>query len=202
MSQKNDPKRTKGSLPMIEGGRDIHPAVVSAQAFQVAKLRPVKTLFDDAEGKDRLAKSISRYPEKKAALLPMLGYAQERNGWVSPGSMVEIAEALDLTPAYVQSVVTFYTMYNKHPTGKYIIQVCTCVACHICGAMDVFEKFLETIGTRAGEMSKDGRFMVMEAECLGACGFATAVQVNDRYFENVKPDTVGDVLAALDEDHS
>ncbi|MGI9038939.1 MAG: NADH-quinone oxidoreductase subunit NuoE [Gemmatimonadota bacterium] len=195
----SDSKKPKNSLPMIEGGRDIHPAVVSAQAFQVAKLRPVKTLFDDAEGKDRLAKAISRYPEKKAALLPMLGYAQERNGWVSPGSMVEIAGALDLTPAYVQSVATFYTMYNKHPTGKHIIQVCTCVACHICGAMDVFEKFLETVGTRAGETSKDGKFMVMEAECLGACGFATAVQVNDRYFENVTPDTVADVIAALQE---
>jgi NADH-quinone oxidoreductase E subunit len=178
---------------------NIHPAVVSAQAFQVADRRPVEDLFGDEEGRDRLEKAISRYPEKKAALLPMLAYAQERNGWISPASMEQIAGALELTPAYVRSVATFYTMYNKHPTGRHIIQVCTCTACHVCGADDVFEAFLEATGTRPGEASDDGRYMVMEAECLGACGFATAVQVNDRYFENVTTDSVGDVLAALDD---
>lgn len=177
---------------------DIHPAVVPAQAFQLAERRPVESLFDDEEGKDRLEKAISRYPEKKAALLPMLAYAQERNGWISPQSMEEIAEALDLTAAYVGSVATFYTMYNRHPTGRHIIQVCTCTACHLCGGDDVFEAFLEATGTRPGEMSEDGRYMVMEAECLGACGFATAVQVNERYFENVTPERVGDVLEALE----
>jgi len=117
---------------------------------------------------------------------------------VSPDSMEQIAAVLDLTPAYVHSVATFYTMYNKHPTGKHMIQVCTCVACHLCGGEDVFEAFLDAIGTRAGEISEDGRFMVMEAECLGACGFATAVQVNDQYFENVTTETVGDVIAQLE----
>jgi NADH-quinone oxidoreductase E subunit len=182
--------------------KKIHPAVVSAQAFQVADLRPVERLFEDEEGKDRLQKSISRYPEKRAALLPMLAYAQERNGWISPDHMVQIAEALELTPAYVRSVATFYTMYNKHPTGRHMIQVCTCVACHLCGADDVFEAFLDATGTRPGETSEDGRFMVMEAECLGACGFATAVQVNDEYFENVTPESVSDVLSQLEEDGS
>ena len=178
--------------------KKLHPAVVSAQPFQVADLRPIERLFEDEEGTDRLEKAISRYPEKRAALLPMLAYAQERNGWVSPDAMEQIAEVLDLTPAYVHSVATFYTMYNKHPTGKHMIQVCTCVACHLCGGEDVFEAFLDAIGTRAGETSEDGRFMVMEAECLGACGFATVVQVNDQYFENVTTETVGDVLAQLE----
>lgn len=187
------------------GGRDrkrldIHPSVVGAQAFQLADRRPVEALFADEEGKDRLAKALSRYPEKRAALLPMLAYAQERNGWISAEAMAEIATALELTPAYVRSVATFYTMYNKHPTGRWIIQVCTCTPCHVCGADDVFEAFLEATGTRPGEASEDGRYMVMEAECLGACGFATAVQVNDRYFENVSPSTVSDVLAALEDD--
>ena len=181
---------------------DIHPAVVPAQAFQLASRRPVEDLFADEEGRDRLKKAVSRYPEKKAALLPMLAYAQERNGWISAESMEQIADALELTPAYVRSVATFYTMYNKHPTGRHIIQVCTCTACHVCGADDVFESFLEATGTRPGEASEDGRYMVMEAECLGACGFATAVQVNDRYFENVTPDAVGDVLAALEDEEA
>ena len=178
--------------------KEIHPAAVSAQAFQVADLRPVEKLFADEKGRDRLEKAVSRYPEKRAALLPMLGYAQERNGWISDENMVEIAEALDLTPAYVRSVATFYTMYNKHPVGRHLIQVCTCISCHLNEGDEVFERFLEETATRAGEVSEDGRFTVIEAECLGACGFATAVQVNDRYFESVKPDDVPAILNELD----
>ena len=180
----------------------VHPAVVGAQPFQVADLRPVERLFGDAEGRDRLEKSLSRYPEKKGALLPMLAYAQERNGWVSPAAMEEIADALELTPAYVRSVATFYTMYAKQPVGRYWIQVCTCISCHVNRGEEVFEKFLEHTGTRAGEVSEDGRYTVIEAECLGACGFATVVQVNDRYFESVTPETVPEVLAQLEQSDS
>jgi NADH-quinone oxidoreductase E subunit len=176
----------------------IHPAAASSQAFQIAELRPVERLFEDDEGKDRLEKALSRYPEKRAALLPMLGYAQERNGWVSDESMEQIAGALELTPAYVRSVATFYTMYNKHPVGRHFIQVCTCISCHLNEADEVFERFLAETGTRAGEVSEDGKYTVIEAECLGACGFATAVQVNDRYFENVTPDQVPSILDELD----
>jgi NADH-quinone oxidoreductase E subunit len=176
----------------------IHPAAASSQAFQIAELRPVERLFEDDEGKDRLEKALSRYPEKRAALLPMLGYAQERNGWVSDDSMEQIAGALDLTPAYVRSVATFYTMYNKHPVGRHFIQVCTCISCHLHEADEVFERFLAETGTRAGEVSEDGKYTVIEAECLGACGFATAVQVNNRYFENVTPDRVPAILDELD----
>ncbi len=178
--------------------KPLHPAAASAQPFQVADIRPTERLFDDSEGQDRLEKAVSRYPEKRAALLPMLGYAQERNGWVSDENMVEIAGALDLTPAYVRSVATFYTMYNKHPVGRHLIQVCTCISCHLNEGQEVFEQFLSETGTRAGETSEDGRYTVIEAECLGACGFATAVQVNDRYFENVTPEKVPAILDELD----
>ncbi len=178
--------------------KPMHPAAASAQAFQVADLRPTERLFEDEEGRDRLEKAVSRYPDRRAALLPMLGYAQERNGWVSDENMAEIAEALALTPAFVRSVATFYTMYNKHPVGRHLIQVCTCISCHLHEAEEVFEKFMAETGTRAGEVSEDGRFTVMEAECLGACGFATAVQVNDRYYENVTPDQVPAILDELD----
>lgn len=176
----------------------IHPAAASSQAFQIAEIRPIERLFEDDEGRDRLEKALSRYPEKRAALLPMLGYAQERNGWVSDESMEQIAGALDLTPAYVRSVATFYTMYNKHPVGRHFIQVCTCISCHLHEADEVFAKFLAETGTRAGEVSEDGKYTVIEAECLGACGFATAVQVNDRYFENVTPDQIPAILDELD----
>ena len=178
--------------------KPMHPTAASSQPFQVANLRPTEKLFDDAEGRDRLEKAMSRYPDRRAALLPMLGYAQERNGWVSDESMEEVANALNLTPAYVRSVATFYTMYNKHPVGRHLIQVCTCISCHVNRGEDVFEAFLEHTGTRAGEVSEDGKWTVIEAECLGACGFATAVQVNDQYFENVTPETVPEVLAQLE----
>lgn len=178
--------------------KKLHPSVVAAQPFQVAPLRPTERLFDDGEGKDRLRKAVSRYPDKRAALLPLLAYAQERNGWVSPQAMEEIAEALGLTPAYVRSVATFYTMYHKHPVGRHLIQVCTCISCHLNGADEVFERFLKEAGTRPGEISEDGRFTVIEAECLGACGFATAVQINDAYVEEVTPEKVPAILEELD----
>ncbi len=178
--------------------KPLHPSAASSQPFQVADLRPTERLFDDPEGRDRLEKASSRYPEKRAALLPMLGYAQERNGWVSDENMAEIAGELDLTPAYVRSVATFYTMYNKHPVGRHLIQVCTCISCHLDEAEAVFERFLAETDTRSGEISEDGKYTVIEAECLGACGFATAVQVNDRYFENVTPEKVPAILDELD----
>ncbi len=178
-------------------GKRIHPAVAGAQPFQTANLRPTEVLLEDDEGRERLESTVSRYPDKKAALLPLLSYAQERNGWVSPAAMEEIAAHLEVTPAYVHSVASFYTMYNKHPVGRHLIQVCTNIACHLNGADAVMRRFLEETGTGPGETSEDGRFTVMEAECLGACGFATAVQINDEYFENVMPDTVPDVLDRL-----
>ena len=179
--------------------RQIHPAVSGAQPFQIAeRSQPDGRLFDSQEGQERLAMSVSRYPVKRASLLPMLSYAQEKRGWVSDEDMEEIAGALELTPAYVRSIATFYTMYNKHPVGRHLIQVCTNISCHLNRADDVFERFLELTGTRAGEISEDGRFTCIEAECLGACGFATVVQINDGYYENVAPESVAAVLEGLD----
>ena len=127
----------------------------------------------------------------------MLNYAQERNGWVSGRAMEEIAEALDVTPAYVHSVATFYTMYNRRPVGRFLIQVCTNISCHLCGGEEVLEAFLEETGVRLGETSGDRLFTVMEVECLGACGFATVVQVNERYLEDVSPEDVPEIVEQL-----
>jgi len=178
--------------------RRIHPSVAGAQPFQLAERDPEAPLFESAEGQERLQAVLSRYPTKRAALLPLLGYANELHGWVSTQDMESIAERLELTPAYVWSVASFYTMYNKHPTGRHFIQVCTNISCHLNGAQRVLERFLEETGTRPGETSEDGRHTVIEAECLGACGFATAVQINDEYHENVTPGRVPQILAGLD----
>lgn len=146
--------------------------------------------------RERFEKIVSRYPDSRGALLPVLNMAQELRGWLSPGSLDRVAELLDLSPAYVRGVATFYTMYNKRPVGRHLIQVCTNVCCNVCGADDVMEAFLEHTGAEGGEISPDGLFTVIEAECLGACGFPTAVQINDRYYENVE---TGDVPAILDD---
>jgi NADH-quinone oxidoreductase E subunit len=149
----------------------------------------------DGKRRARLDKIMKRYPTKQAALLPALWMVQEAQGWVSDQAMAEVAGVLELTPAYVKGVVTFYTMYHQHPVGKYFIQVCTTTPCNICGAESVVEAFLRHTGCgELGATSKDGRFTVVEVECLGACGFATPVLVNDDFIENVTPETVSDLL--------
>ena len=141
---------------------------------------------------------LTRYPTKMAALLPALWMVQHERGWVSDEGMAEVADVLDLTPAYVKGVVTFYTMYHQHPVGKYFIQVCTTSPCNVCGAEDVVHAFLQH--TKCGELgitSPDGRYTVIEVECLGACGFATPVMINERFVESVTPERVPEILAGL-----
>ena len=146
-----------------------------------------------------LEEILSRYPTKMAALLPALWIVQRERGWVSEAAMTEVAQALQLTPAYVKGVVTFYTMYHQHPVGRYFIQVCTTSPCGACGAEDVVRAFLEHTGAREpGVTSSDGKFTVIEVECLGACGFATPVMVNDEFHESVTPDRVQDILSKLE----
>jgi NADH-quinone oxidoreductase E subunit len=138
---------------------------------------------------------LSRYPTTQAALLPALWMVQETHGWISDQAMAEVAGVLDLTPAYVKGVVTFYTMYHQHPVGKYFVQVCTTTPCNICGAEDVVKAFLKQTGAGdLGATSPDGKWTVIEVECLGACGFATPVLINDDFIEEVTPDRVTDLV--------
>lgn len=177
----------------VEGG---HPGGACSYPYQLAEKDPDAPLFEGPY-RERLDKILSRYPSKQAALLPALNLAQEIRGYVSPETMAEVAKELDLSPAYVRGVATFYTMYNKAPVGRYLVQVCTNVCCNLCGADDVMQAFLDATGMEAGETSEDGLFTVVEAECLGACGFPTVVQINERYFENVEAESVPEILARL-----
>ena len=141
---------------------------------------------------------FTRYPTKMAVLLPALWIVQQERGWVSERSMAEVAALLGLTPAYVKGVVTFYTMYHQHPVGRYFVQVCTTSPCGVCGAEDVVKAFLRQTGTgELGATSADGRFTVIEVECLGACGFATPVMINEEFIESVSAETVADIIAKL-----
>jgi NADH-quinone oxidoreductase E subunit len=147
------------------------------------------------ETKAKLDALLERYPTRMAALLPALWMVQEARGWVSPEAMAETAQVLGLTAAYVKGVVTFYTMYHQHPVGKHFIQVCTTTPCHVCGAEDVVKAFLEKTGCgELGVTSADGKYTVIEVECLGACGFATPVMVNSDFIESVTPEKVPELL--------
>ncbi|GAC1650508.1 MAG: NADH-quinone oxidoreductase subunit NuoE [Gemmatimonadaceae bacterium] len=145
-----------------------------------------------------LEELLTHYPTRMATLLPALWIVQEDRGWVSEPAMREVAGLLGLTPAYVKGVVTFYTMYHQHPVGRHFVQVCTTTPCHVCGAEDVVRALLRHTGCHElGVTSADGRFTVIEVECLGACGFATPVMINGDFFESVTADRVPDLLARL-----
>jgi NADH-quinone oxidoreductase E subunit len=143
----------------------------------------------------RLEALFPQYPTKQACLLPALWMVQEERGWISEPAMAEVADVLGLTPAYVKGVVTFYTMYHTHPVGRHFIQVCTTSPCNLCGAEAVMGALLRETGCgELGATSPDGRFTVSEVECLGACGFATPIMINDDFIESVTPERVAGIL--------
>jgi NADH-quinone oxidoreductase E subunit len=179
-----------------EGG---HPSGASTYPYMLADKNPDAPLFEGPY-LERFNKILTRYPTKQAALLPSLALAQEVRGHVSPESMARVAELLELAPAYVRGVATFYTMYNKAPVGRYLVQVCTSVSCNVCGGDEVLEAFLRYTDTELGETSEDGNFTVVEAECLASCGTPTCVQINSRYYENVTPVEVPKIIEHLKSD--
>lgn len=171
------------------GGDSSHAALEGHEPYE-----PV--FVGDTESE--LEELLTHYPTKMAALLPALWMVQHARGWVSEEAMTEVAERLALTPAYVKGVVTFYTMYHQHPVGRYFIQVCTTSPCGVCGAEDVVRSLLEKTGCHElGATSPDGRFTVVEAECLGACGFATPIMINEEFVESVNKDNVPEILSRL-----
>ena len=138
----------------------------------------------------------AKYPTRMALLLPALWMVQQERGWIPEAAMHEVAELLQLTPAYVKGVVSFYTMYHQHPMGRHVIQVCTTSPCNICGAEDVLRTLLAETGCgELGATSPDGRFTVLEVECLGACGVPTPMLIDDDFIESVTREGVPALLA-------
>ena len=176
-----------------EGG---HAAGSASYPYMLPEKNPDAVLFEGPY-QERFEKIKTRYPTARAALLPTLNLAQEIRGYVSPETMDRVAELLDLSPAYVRGVTSFYTMYNKRPVGRFLIQVCTNISCNLCGADEVMDAFLSYTDTELGETSSDGNFTVIEAECLAGCGFPTVVQINSEYYENITPKDVPELLEQL-----
>jgi NADH-quinone oxidoreductase E subunit len=148
---------------------------------------------------DEVQELRARYPEgSRSAVLPALRLAQERDGWLSRAALEEVADALEVTPAFCYSIATFYDMLHLEPVGRHTIDVCTNLPCALCGAQQVIEAFESELGIRAGETTPDGEVTLRAVECLGGCGYATVVAVNDRYRQHVRPETVAEILGELD----
>src|SRR5919112_3189627 len=130
------------------------------------------------------------YPETRSAVLPALRLAQERYGWLPPEAFREVADALELTPAYCRSVASFYDMYHLEPVGRHVVEICTNVSCALVGAQQVVEAFERELGVHPGETTPDGDVTLRTIECAGGCGWGTVVAVDHRYREPVRPDDV------------
>jgi len=139
----------------------------------------------------------STFETNQSALIPALHRAQADQGWLSEETQAEVAQLLDLSLQTVAGVVSFYTMFHQKPVGKYLLQVCRNLSCTMLGGQSLRRKLEERLGIAEGETTPDGRFTLVEVECLGSCGTAPVVMVNDRYFEGVKPDDVEKLLAEL-----
>ncbi|MCS6999726.1 MAG: NADH-quinone oxidoreductase subunit NuoE [Bacteroidota bacterium] len=137
------------------------------------------------------------YPEPKAALMPVLWMAQKKWGWLSEDVMRLVAEVMNLPYAHVMGVARFYTMYFKKPMGKYHIQVCTNISCMLRGGEEIFRHVCTKLGIGNNERTSDGRFSVEEVECMGACGGAPMIAINEDYYENVTIEEVDRLLATL-----
>lgn len=135
------------------------------------------------EARERIDAILARYPTKQAALLPVLWVAQETWGWVSREAAEEVARIVEVPPAHVSGVLTFYTMYNLAPVGRNLLQFCTSISCHLAGAGDLLEHCRRRLGIDMGQTTPDGRFTLTEVECIAGCDRAPSMMVNDAYHE-------------------
>jgi NADH-quinone oxidoreductase subunit E len=140
------------------------------------------------EGKDLVTNELTRYETKQSAIIPALFRVQKEKGWVPPEAVPYLAKMMDIPEAQINEVLYFYTMFNKTPVGKFHAQVCTNISCAMNGARELFGHLCEKFNVKEGEVSADGKITVSRAECLGSCGTAPMMQVNDKYLENLTPE--------------
>jgi NADH-quinone oxidoreductase subunit E len=133
------------------------------------------------------AEIAKQYPDPKSAILPALRIAQEKYGYLSREAFEEVADALDLTPAYCMSVASFYDMFHLEPIGTHTIEVCTNVCCGLVNAQAVLQAFEQELGVHAGQTTDDGEITLRAVECLGGCSTPTIVAVDHVYKQSVTP---------------
>lgn len=147
---------------------------------------------------DEIEKIKAKFPTAKAATLQVLWVAQRKYGHVKPEVQKLVAETLDLPQAHVHGVASFYTQYYKEERGKFVLDVCTCLSCQLCGGYDILHHLEEQLGIKKGETTEDGMFTVEEVECLGACGYAPMLQLtNGVYVNNLTKEKVDTLVENL-----
>ncbi len=147
---------------------------------------------------DEMRAVAAQYPESRSAVMPCLRLAQERHGgWLPREAFEEVAEALDLTPAYCKAIASFYDMYHLEPVGRHVVEICTNVSCALVGAQQVVEAFESELGVRPGETTEDGEFTLRTIECAGGCGWGTVVAIDGRYREPVRAEDVPAIVQEL-----
>ena len=149
----------------------------------------------NAEQERQLQDILARYPNKMAACIPVLHLCQEANeNWVSEEVMLFVAQKLDLSPAHVKGVVTFYTLFNQQKPGKHQVWVCRTLSCALRGSDAILHHCEKRLGVHVGETSKDGKVTLRTAECLASCGTAPMMQVDKKYYENLSIEQVDKIL--------
>jgi NADH-quinone oxidoreductase E subunit len=148
--------------------------------------------------REEIQAAAEPYPDQRSAVMSGLRLAQrEYGGWLPPEALREVADALELTPAHVQSVASFYDMYHLAPVGEHLVEVCTNLSCALVGAQQVVEAFERELGIGVGETSEDGKVTLRAIECAGGCGYAPVVVVDHRYHEPTRPEDVQVIVAEL-----
>ena len=149
------------------------------------------------DAKKALEDILKRYPDKKSAMLPVLHLAQDEFKVLSDEVIEYLSDIMGFSPAYIKGVVTFYKLFNTKPLGKYHIQLCTNISCSILGSEDILAYLKDRLGLDVGDVSSDGKFSLTTVECLGSCGTAPVMQINDTYYENLTKEKVDEILRKL-----
>jgi NADH-quinone oxidoreductase E subunit len=151
------------------------------------------------ENRTRLEEVLKRYPpdRRRSAVLPALYLVQQQQGYITANAMRHVAEALGLTPADVEDVVSYYTMFYTKPVGRFVLNVCRTLSCAVLGAERVTEEICAKLSIAPGQTDASGTFTLIEVECLGACDRAPVVMVNDAWHEKLQPEEVGRFLDGL-----
>jgi len=142
----------------------------------------------------RFDRMVTLYPLRRSALIPMLLYAQDEVGYLSDAVISEVAARIEITELDVRNVATYYSMLRFKPAGKYNVQVCTNISCMLRGAYDLYERFQEELGIGHKGVTKDGLFSLEEVECIGACCWGPAIQVNYDFHDDLTADHVTGIL--------
>ncbi len=154
-------------------------------------------MFFPAELREKIDEIVSKSETKQSALIPVLHEVQNKYGWLSQGSMKEVAEILGVPPAGVQNVATFYTMFFTKPIGKHVIWLCRTLSCALRGAEHVEHYLSERLGIHTGETTPNGKITFLEAECLASCGTAPVMLVDDELYENLTRKNIDELIEKL-----